>query len=111
MATFDDDREQLAWDAFRYVDGQMTPDELQAFESTLESHQDAREAVARAVELTQAAAAALSHDDAPPAVRRKNRRVALAVGWMAAGAAVCLLVVFGLGQAWHSGHDGETAST
>jgi anti-sigma factor RsiW len=50
--------DDLNWSAFRYVAGELDEAETRAFESRLESDQDAREAVAQAVALTRCVAAA-----------------------------------------------------
>lgn len=94
----------LDWLAFRYVAGEMSADEAAAFEMKLADDQDAREAVSRAVELTerlaQAAPAtadvALPVADRPspqPTWRRPLVRAAAPLAWMAAGAAAALLLV------------------
>jgi hypothetical protein len=46
------------WLAFRYIAGELTGEELASFEAELETSQIAREAVARAVDLSQAIAIA-----------------------------------------------------
>ncbi len=46
------EHEDLNWLAFRYVAGELNAAELRAFETQLEDDQSAREAVARACELT-----------------------------------------------------------
>ena len=48
---------EILWLAFRYVAGELAPDEAESFEHCLDQDQEAREAVARAVELTGAVAA------------------------------------------------------
>jgi anti-sigma factor RsiW len=50
------DRDDLNWTAFRYVAGELDDVAAQAFESRLESDQEAREAVARVVALTRCVA-------------------------------------------------------
>lgn len=55
--TPESDRE---WLAFRYIAGEVSQEEAAAFELELETSQSAREAVARAVELSQAVAIAES---------------------------------------------------
>ena len=90
--------DDLAWDAYRFVAGEMTADELAAFQSRLESDVAAAEAVARAVEWGEVLAEAtrpLSLDDARRATTRSaaNRETTReatawrALGWMALGAA------------------------
>lgn len=51
---------QLDWTAFCYLSGEMSPVEAEQFEARLADEQPAREALARAVELTQVVAAAES---------------------------------------------------
>jgi len=51
-----DEHDSLGWLAFRYVAGELSGDELTAFEARLDSEQSAREAVACEVELAQAVA-------------------------------------------------------
>lgn len=46
--------DEFAWRAFRYVHGELTADEAEAFEEDLAIEQAAREALAQAVELTAA---------------------------------------------------------
>lgn len=48
------------WLAFRYIAGELSAEDVAAFEMELETSQPAREAVARAVELSQAVAIAES---------------------------------------------------
>ncbi len=50
MMTDKRDRE-IDWQAFLYVSGEMSPAEIEAFEDRLATEQEAREAVAAAVEL------------------------------------------------------------
>jgi hypothetical protein len=52
-----DGASELPWLAFRYVSGEMAGDEAAAFEDRLDQDQEAREAVAQAVELVGAVAA------------------------------------------------------
>jgi len=89
-------REELNWNAFRYVAGEMTADEAGAFEGRLADDPNACEAVCRAVGLGQLLAAALAdrHEPVPfrsgyPTRRGKAhfaRRAAHALGWMMVGA-------------------------
>ena len=53
------ENDELAWQAFQYVAGELQSDELAAFEARLADDQAAREAVAEAVELGEAASLAL----------------------------------------------------
>lgn len=81
-----DDRDELAWLAFRYVADELGSDEQAAFEDRLDRDQAAREAVAEAVALAAAMAVAV------PAHRRQRRRHRRVLA-VAALAAVCALTV------------------
>jgi hypothetical protein len=91
---------------FRYVAGELSPDEARDLEARLADDQAAREAVNRAVGLAQCLVEAGSLRTPEPAaapqpavlplapVRRNPLvRVARALSWMAAGAAATLLIV------------------
>jgi hypothetical protein len=82
---------QLDWTAFCYAAGELSADETAAFENRLGEDQATREALARAVELTQAVASA---EAAQPAVIVRSRPSVWArrVTWMAIGSAASLLV-------------------
>jgi len=87
----------LDWLAFRYVSGELTGDETESFELRLADDQAARDAVASAVELSQAIVAAESLASpviSPAAALRKSWSTHIA--WFACGAAACLLVVLAL---------------
>lgn len=82
----ENDRE---WLAFRYIAGELSGDETAAFEAELETSQVAREAVARAVELSQAVAIAESQQvELVEAVSQGISRKSwiYGSGWIAAGA-------------------------
>lgn len=81
----------LAWTAFRYISNEMPADEAAAFELRLAVDQEAREEVARAVELTQTMAGLPQVIPQPETVRPWRQRLS----WMTAGAAVCLAVMLG----------------
>ena len=97
------EHEDLNWLAFRYVAGELTAAELQAFESQLEDDQSAREAVARACELTCCIAAAehgttaVREANAQPraadCIRRSSRVAWQHVSVLAVSLAVCLLLL------------------
>ena len=81
------------WLAFRYIAGELTGDEAAAFEVELETSQVAREAVARAVDLSQAIAIAESQgvelvESAANIARSKAWKY---IGWIGAGAAAASL--------------------
>lgn len=86
-----DVRNDLDWSAFCYLSGEMVAEDSAAFEELLASDQPAREALARAVELTQAVASAESAEPvtiAPAPSSVWTRRLS----WMAIGAAASLLI-------------------
>jgi hypothetical protein len=102
------------WLAFRYVAGEMTAEEAAEFECLLSENQPAREAVAAAVQLSQAvelaARNARPHRQEvvlPPRGRRvltwRQRLV-----WASIGAAASLLIAWGL-QAWRDGRPAPPA--
>ncbi|MBL7043240.1 MAG: hypothetical protein ISR77_31690 [Pirellulaceae bacterium] len=65
------DREELDWLAFRYVADELASDEVSDFEGRLAHDQTARDAVSRAVELTNAIRAA---EEAKPVTLSPARR-------------------------------------
>ena len=119
--------DDLSWLSFRYVAGELSGDELAAFEQRLEVDQAAREAVAEMVELTTAVQCVASTDvtNAVESRRDSEPRMAttpitsaatlsvtpsppIAAGrwwspamWMSAGAAVCLLALTALQVDWN----------
>lgn len=86
--------DELDWAAFCYAAGDLTPAEAEQFELRLATEQPAREALARAVELTQAVAVAESQPQrilvSPAAGARKTWITRLS--WMAVGGLASLLV-------------------
>ena len=113
---------QLEWTAFCYASGELNPAESEQFELRLADDQEAREALARAVELTQVVAAAESTcgDLVAPAARKQTSWTTR-LSWMAIGglAALVLAMVwsggwsqFGFGpeNAGISGQNGALAS-
>lgn len=54
MDKFESDNSDLAWEAFRYLIGEMSLAEFEAFESRLADDQEAREALGTAVQLQAA---------------------------------------------------------
>jgi len=113
---------QLEWTAFCYVSGELGPAEAEQFELRLADDQEAREALARAVELTQIVAAAESTcGDSVAPTDRKTASWTTRLSWMAIGglAALVLAMVWsgGLSQfttdpetARNSGENGALAS-
>jgi hypothetical protein len=84
---------ELDWLAFCYAAGELDSADAEAFESRLAEEQSAREALVRAVELTQTVAAAEAQcgDLVVPAARTKadwNSRLA----WMAIGGLASVLL-------------------
>jgi anti-sigma factor RsiW len=75
--------------AFRYVAGEMAPDEAESFEQCLDQDQEAREAVARAVELT-GAIAALRPESIPTLILPRRRPIGATLAIAALAAAACL---------------------
>lgn len=84
----DDD---LAWLAFRYVAGELDPDELADFEDRLDRDQPAREAVAEAVALAAGVVRAAPALRSTPGLRPRARRAAAVV--LAAAACLALASV------------------
>ena len=89
------EKAELAWSAFRYIAGEMPADEQARFEEQLATNQQAREAVALAVELTHGVAA-MPERPTVVAPSRRKRRVRVRLAWAAAAAAaVCAAFVLG----------------
>ena len=87
--------DRLDWLAFCYAAGELTPAEAEQFETSLAGDQSAREALARAVELTQVVAAAerhVSHVVSPAAAAQRSWNSRFA--WMAVGGLASLLLAF-----------------
>lgn len=101
------------WNAQRYVLGEMSPDEMEAFESILATDQAARELVARSTQLVanlvtamDGAETADARNGSPSPIRVRParpeeavpRRAERFVGWTITGlaAAVCCAVAVGL---------------
>jgi len=91
------DNNELDLLAFRYIADELADDERDAFEIRLAGDQAAREAVARAVEIGQAAMAAL---ESPALVEVAPRESSSSswytrILWMTSGAAACLAALVG----------------
>jgi hypothetical protein len=90
---------ELLWQAFRYVAGEMGGDEREAFDARLDQDQEAREAVARAVELAAAVAVAAVQPGSQPQpapilpLRRRPLRAIAAAVTLATAACLAWLVV------------------
>jgi hypothetical protein len=100
------DGSDLDWLAFRYVAGEMTADELTAFEENLAESQPAREAVAAAVLLAQAVALAEKSQPhsgraelVPASLTKRGPTWRWRLTWALSGAAASLLLAGGL-QLW-----------
>jgi len=76
---------ELDWVAFCYAAGELDPAEAEQFESRLADDQTAREALARAVELTQAVAVAESETRIVTAARHVKTDWSTRLSWMAIG--------------------------
>jgi hypothetical protein len=99
----------LHWTAFLYVSGELTIDESTSFESLLAEDQEAREAVALAVELAQALAIV---GPLPRSVSRKRnyRRVLAWAGSMAAAACLAVAILPILRPVVPTESQGDTSS-
>jgi hypothetical protein len=98
----------LDWLAFCYVAGELSPAERRRFENRLAEDQLAREAVARAVELGQAAAVAFAAEPFTVGHARTARAAwFLRAAWMGVGAAACLAVVLLFDLSWNVGGAGR----
>jgi hypothetical protein len=91
--------DELDWLAYRYVAGELSPDEEQSFEARLGDDQPAREAVEQAFELTQAMRIAAR--SLPEPASGGARVTGRFYGW-AAVVAACLLIAC-LGWLWSGG--------
>jgi hypothetical protein len=88
-------REELAWQAFRFVAGELDAREHEHFAALLVEDQAAREAVAEAYELAQASAMAMAVQ--PFALARPTSPIRSARWWwFAAGTAACVAIALGI---------------
>ncbi len=90
----DSEKHDLDWLAFRYVAAEMTQAEAESFETLLADEQDAREAVAVAVELTQAVAYVVPAPASAPQASVSVRSYYAALIAVAAVVAAGLLFAF-----------------
>lgn len=81
----------LAWLAFCYTAGELPVADAEVFEQRLAADQPAREALARAVELTQVVAAAESHASVVLPAARSQTGWRIRAAWMAIGGIASLL--------------------
>lgn len=115
---------QLDWQASCYLLGELSPAEQAAFEADLALSQPAREALARAVELQQAACAALASTSAVEApagrlpggsVRPAAREAGFSWAWAASSCLAVLALAafawFGGGLSFSSGVNDELAAS
>ncbi len=92
--TFNRTHDDLDWTAFCYAAGELDAAAAERFEGRLAGEQTAREALARAIELTQAVSAAESQSRGyvvTPAARQQNKWTAR-LSWMAVGGLASLLL-------------------
>lgn len=92
------DQPDLLWTAFRYVADEMSAVEQDDFERQLADDQSAREAVVRAVQLTQAVASLPAEVPRSPIQTGGNSspsRRSVGAWSVATGLAVCLIVIAG----------------
>src|SRR5688500_3644539 len=93
---------ELDWLAFRYIAGELPACESVDFESLLADDQSARDAVVRAVELSQVVLAGqTSLADAPAEVgfvstSANSRNWSTHLSWLASGVAAALLIVLAM---------------
>jgi hypothetical protein len=106
-----DNINDLDWLAFCYAAGELTADDAEQFEARLADDQAAREALARAVELTQTVAAAETQmgDLVTPA--RQQYDWSRRISWMAVGGVASLLAALlwsaVAGLTWHKPNSGS----
>ena len=95
MQTINELDQDLEWQAYCYISGELSAEGLEAFEARLVDDQQAREAVARAVELVHAIALAVPRTVEQPLPARLSRRSTWPrrLAWMAAGATAALVLV------------------
>ncbi len=98
------EQDELTWQAFRYVAGELSIAEVEQFEELLAVDQGAREAVAQLVELYQAVIAA---EESAPVIAcvsvaaRPNYKWTHNLAWLASGAAAAaILIVAGWKAGW-----------
>ena len=93
-------RNELDWAAFCYLSGEMSAAESEQFEARLADEQEAREALARAVELTQVVAAAESQfEELVVAPHASRTSWGTRISWMAVGGLAAAL----LAMVWTGG--------
>ncbi|WP_425618845.1 hypothetical protein NA78x_002561 [Anatilimnocola sp. NA78] len=98
-------QDELAWLAFRYVAGELSPTEVEQFEERMAVDQAAREALAQSVELYHAIAAAeasvITAVAKQPVVSLPARDRSQHLAWLVAGmSAAAVLVMAGWNAGW-----------
>src|SRR5437764_4396286 len=117
-----DHSNDLDWLAFCYAAGELGSAEAEFFEARLADDQAAREALARAVELTQTVAAAETHcaeetqyGDLVTTASRTNLDWNRRLSWMAVGGLAALLLAMlwsgFVGPTWHTAQRRLTAQS
>lgn len=91
-----EDSEQIAWQAFRYVAGEMNEQQSEDFEQVLDQRQTAREMVAQVIELVESIRWR-ERSREPVVVAGTQWQRVIPIGWMSLGAAACLLFMVGFG--------------
>jgi hypothetical protein len=97
----------LDWLAFCYAAGELNSAEAEQFEERLATEQPAREALARAVEMTQAVAAAESQPCLVTPAARVRPNWAARLSWMAIGSLTSLI----LAMVWSGAFKPATQAT
>jgi len=82
----------LDWLAFCYSAGELSAADAEAFEIRLADEQAAREALARAVELSQAVGAAETHSQYVVSASLRTKHWSSRLSWMAIGGVASLLL-------------------
>ncbi len=86
-------RNDLDWLAFQYLANELSDAQRSAFEDQLATDQNAREALARSVELTQAVVAAEQTEHVVSAAETSDRDLWQPIAWLASTIALCLSFV------------------
>jgi len=89
----DQEAADINWLAFQYLSAELDADQVEWFESLLAEDQTAREALAAAVELTDAIVACRQQELVVAPSEKTSSSRYHPLWWMAAGAALCLMAV------------------
>jgi hypothetical protein len=116
MKTDHNHNHDLDWLAFCYAAGELDAAETELFEARLADDQAAREALARAIELTQTVAAAETQcGDFVTVGSRTNLDWNRRLSWMAVGGLASLLIAMlwsgFIGPTWHTAQSRLTANS